>query len=448
METKQEDRLIYLQDLLFVVLYRYKQILWAMVALALLLGIGSAVTGMAALRDEAANAAAVEQYQIALDDYEDQKTQVNLQLERLEAELEEHAEYVGKSAYMQLDPYAHYEARVQLGVHTADDPAQTGAAYLLAAYRMHLTSQTVQQALAQAVGVGVADIDLLQVIEQEEDANTLCVRVKCDTNERASAALEVLKTQLDLASTQLQQQVGDHGLLVVEASAAQCTDMEVARAHTEVQQRIKTLREEYERLKKEAALITAPVLQIATAKSVIKRSVILAVVGAVVGAMLVAVWAWIVHLFDTHVYSARLLRNQTGVKILGCVAKGKHNKITAWLRKMEGRDTGDTAQRVQVLAADVRNRCGDSGMLLVTGDADVYSRESVVEALRAAMPGVQVEDKGSLLREAAAIEALAKCDAVLLVEQCGVSQYAGVEETCKKVVDYDKNIVGCILLGG
>ncbi len=447
METRQNDRLIYLKDLLFVVLYRYKQILCAMVIVALLLGIGNMVKGMAIVSDDAANTAAAEQYQAAIADYEERKMQLQHMLAKKDAELQAHNEYMAQSIYMNLNPYTHYEARMKIGVNAAEGETDR-AAYLLSAYQMLLTSQQTQEALAQAVNVDVREIGYLQNVAKTIGAETFVVAVKFDTQEGAQTLLDVMEAQLTAARHQLTEQVGSHTLLLMEKTASLRADMTIAEDRAAATERQTALQDEYNALVLEQASLQAPVLQLNTVSTVLKRSALLAVFGAIAVVALIAVWAWVVHVFDTRVYSVRILQNQTGVKVLGGIAGKKRNVIVQLLCKLEDRDTMEPEARAQVLATDVRNRCGSAEMLLVTGDADPQSRATIVEALREAMPSVQVEDNGSLLRDVSAVDALAKSNAVVLVEQCGKSHYNHINEELDVIADYEKTFIGCILLGG
>ena len=124
------------------------------------------------------------------------------------------------------------------------------------------------------------------------------------------------------------------------------------------------------------------------------------------------------------------------------------NPVDRLLMKLEGRDVTEPEVRAKLLAADIRNRCGDISGLLVTGDAEASSRKLLVDALQNAMQGIQVEDNGSLFGSVSAVESLAKCDAVVFVEQCECSLYANVEKEAEMVADYGKKLIGCVLLDG
>ena len=72
--------------------------------------------------------------------------------------------------------------------------------------------------------------------------------------------------------------------------------------------------------------------------------------------------------------------------------------------------------------------------------------EKVVATLTQALPGRTVICGGSLLESLTAIEALPKCDAVLLVERCGLSRYSQVGAQMEAVAGVNKKLLGCVVV--
>ena len=72
--------------------------------------------------------------------------------------------------------------------------------------------------------------------------------------------------------------------------------------------------------------------------------------------------------------------------------------------------------------------------------------EAVVKALTQTMPGRTLISGGNLLESLTAIEALPKCDAVLLVERCGVSRYSQINAQMQAIQGVNKQLLGCVVL--
>jgi hypothetical protein len=185
-------------------------------------------------------------------------------------------------------------------------------------------------------------------------------------------------------------------------------------------------------------------VQAGSVKSVVKKTVIFAVLGAIVGAFLTVCFLWVVHITSDKVYAARNLHNRTGIKVIGTLGGEKKNPVDRLVNRLEGRNP-DSLQTSPV-AVDIRCRAKTVKHLLITGSGDTADREALVKLVAQTMPGIVVEDKGSILREAQALEALAACDAVALVETVGVSGYRNIEKQATIIEDYGTELLGCVLL--
>ena len=132
------------------------------------------------------------------------------------------------------------------------------------------------------------------------------------------------------------------------------------------------------------------------------------------------------------------------MKTLARVSVPAKGPVDLFLRKAEGRATEDTGAALTLAAADIRLRCGEIRKLLITGGADA---SGLAQALQAQMPNLQIT-VGDILTDPAALEGLQSCDAVVLAEQCGLSTYSAVELRRELAADYEKQLLGCVLIGG
>jgi hypothetical protein len=124
------------------------------------------------------------------------------------------------------------------------------------------------------------------------------------------------------------------------------------------------------------------------------------------------------------------------------------SKITRWLMRLEGRDCTNAQVRLELIAADVSNRCKDIRTLLVAGSVDAQLRTALEDVLRKRLDGVRLVGVADVLDSVDALEALRDCDGVLLVEQCEVSRYATIAQQAEVIEDYGKKLLGCVLYGG
>ena len=98
MEQQKEPQMVYIKDLLFTVLYRWKAVLAVTLALALALGgLGFLLTGNPS-REELQKQ----------ESYNTQKAVYDQRIAALEKSVAERQAHLAQSLLMQLDPYNHY----------------------------------------------------------------------------------------------------------------------------------------------------------------------------------------------------------------------------------------------------------------------------------------------------------------------------------------------------
>lgn len=447
MENQKEEQMIYLKDLIFAALHRWKTVLVVAVIFALLLGGMQGVKGLSALKAPVDPA----QQQAAQEAYEEAKASLAQHVQAAQENIEQQQAYLEASLRMQLDPYCHYEAALSLYVKT-DYQILPGMSYqapdktvdVLKAYEAFLNGGTVAQALADKLATESRFVTELLEVKWVEKTNTLTVSLQLPTQEAAQTVLTVLEEQIAGAGEQIEKNVSAHSAVIAEQSVNTKLDMELAQTQKDAYLLLDELETELEEAQKALAAVAPPAAQTGSLKAVVKKAIIFAVVGGVLGVFLTVAVIWVAHIGTDKVYAARNLSNRTGVKVIATLSCEKKNPVDRMVYRLEGR--GVDAPDLVVAATDIRCRAKDVKRLLITGSGDAADRESLVQAVAAAMPGVQVEDKGGILRNADALEALSACDTVVLVEKCGMSGYTDIQKQVKIIDDYGAKLLGCVLM--
>lgn len=444
MENQRDERVIFIKDLLFAALYQWRKILIVAVALAALASVYASVTEW----EKASSAPSAKTKQELLERYQEEKSLIEHRIDSVTAQIESQEDYIAKSPVMSMDPNATYQAGLDFTVQT-DYQILPGMNYqnidntntLLRAYCAALNGDQLFGPLAEISDIPVKYVpEIVSVFDNSAANRTVRLTLTADTQQKAQALLDKAKEVLQTAQGQIRNSVGEHQLEIVSSSVSERLDTALAEAQTAALDRLETLYTTREDLKKQLSGLKAPQFGV---KASMKIVVLYAVIGGFLGAAIVMFIAWIAHIVSGKVYSARTLTNRTGIKVLGCVAgPGKVCRLDAWLRALEGRSVAESM--MAVAAANVRNHT--SGKLLLIGDADDEGREQIRAALNAA--GVQATACGSPLRSVEALDALAACDSVVLVEKCGVSRYNNVSAEIQLVLDQGKSLSGCVLLDG
>lgn len=442
MQKKNEEQLVYIKDLVFAALRGWKAIVAAALVLGLLLGGMQVVSGMSA------GGSAVPEETLAQSTAD--KEALTELLEIAKKNKENHQTYLSQSVLMQLDPYSHYEVTISLYAKT-DYQILPGMNYqnpdatkdVLKTYERALLGSEGVNAVMQALQVENQYASELMTSKTDDRSNTMVLTVKLPTQEQGEAVLQALLAQVDVIRAQVKEGMGAHTLTVTGQSVTAKVDADLADAQAKRRARTAELNKAIAEAKEAVAAVEIPVAQKTGLKSILKKGIIFAVLGAVVGAFLTVCVLWVMHITSDKVYAARNLTNRTGVKVIGTVGCEKKNCIDRLIYRLEGRSEWDL--QASPVAVDVCCRAKQAKHLLITGSGDQKDREALVQEIAKQLPDTRVEDCGSILCSAEALKALAACDAVLLVEANGVSKYTDVEKQTEIICDYEKNILGCVL---
>lgn len=431
MEKNKNEQVIFVKDLVFSAFYKWRWIVAMALVFALVLG---GIAGIIQWK----NTSNATSENAEASNAETKKQQLDKAVEDAQMMVASQEEYNLNSIIMNLNPYSVYKATLQLTVLTNDDimheAADTTSA-VLQAYSAHLNSDKVIDTLAQQMKMESKYLaELITTANSGSTTKSLTVNVVYPDKAGAEAILNGLKAELEKAAVEITEKMGEHSYSYA-TSVDERVDLTIIDKQNEAIKRQDTLL---------AALATAQ--QQRDALDGFPLSVVLfAVLGAFLGAALVAGYACFKHIISNKVYSARVLRNRTGLRVLDCVpANGKKNAIDQWLRKLEGRSLDENC--LNVAAANVRNYCLNANNVLITGDCSQADMAPVADALKNL--GVNVAVGGSLLRDPSALEKLPSCDCVLLIEKCGCSEYANILLSAERIADQNKPLLGCVLIEG
>lgn len=431
MEKMQTERTVYLKDLVFSALYCWKWILVAMLVFGLLLG------GMELQRKQDTvelNAISVTpEKQLKID-------QLNSTITETQSMIEQRTQYLEESVLMKVDPYNVYTAgKVYFVVQQPEVSEQLEfGSVILQNYINAFNESSAIETAAKTLDIPQWAISELITLSVNSNGG-LSVTVLGRTAEEAKAVAEAVCQIVEKQQEEVISRTVQHTLTSLPFSTGPRVNTGLYNQQTSAKQVLTTLTNSLTAAKTELAKLTPTELVQREPKVLL-----FAVAGAAIGAFLVCALAWIGHISVNKIYSGRTLKNSTGVRLLGCVAEGrKYDPVTRWLRKLEGRSQyGQT----DVVAANIRNRCESGTNLLFLGNYDAQWIQPMVKKLEengircvlCADPAVTVQ----------VYEALPNCDAVVLVETCGVSRYDSVLWEMETVTDHKKELLGCVLIGG
>ena len=416
MNKERDEQVIFIKDLIFSILYRWRKILIAAIVVAVLMGGLSAVLGLIGGNSDASSNSA------------------------LRDSARSQAEYLENSVLMNIDPHHVGKATANVSILAETFSAEgsneltsyIGA--LLNGYSTAITNCLGTEEAAQALELTTADLlELVTVstaIHGPADG-TLSVYAYHSDLEKAEQIIEYILEKLPATTEMLKDSVANHTTSTVTASGIR-PDLTLLERQTKALKTLDDMRTALDRLPAEETGITFS----------LKGILLNAIIGAFLGGCLAVGVILVSHFSSTKVYSARTLTAWTGIKVLSC-AEGTRPKgaIDRWLRKLEGR-AEETA--LPVAATIAANYAVENADFLIC--ADPACPEAVHKALVQKIPTAKL--CGTVMEDISAVEALPGCGAVLLVAVCGKTRYSDISRQMQLIHDQNKPLVGCIVIDG
>ena len=176
-----------------------------------------------------------------------------------------------------------------------------------------------------------------------------------------------------------------------------------------------------------------------------------AVIGLVLGVILVAGAAVVKFLTSGLVYSAKDLKSTCNLPVLGTLAGAaarKAVKLDAKLNKLEGRPDGSRDdETVRLIAATIASRAPKADRILVTGDLPAEQLSALTAQLQAAdtLRNRKLTCAESVLVSSTAVLEVNAADAVVLVADCSCSRYSSVNDQKEQIARLGKTVLGCVV---
>lgn len=451
--TNTYEQEIDLKDLMFAVLHKWRPILLTAVILAVVLGGYKAVSVYKQQNDAEIIKESEETYEEALKVYEKNKETCEREIDNLLTDIDNQQKYLEESILMNMSAYDVWEADTELFVKT-DYVIMPNMVYqnvdytntILSAYKSALTNTEFLDDIAEKAGIETRY--LKELIDITAADNLITIKVKHNEEKAAKTLMKDILKGVEASQAKIAESIGAHTVSTVNSSIGSMVDLDLAGMQKTERDRLIELNDSLEAKQAEQEELEEPKKAATSASAAVRSGVKYAVLGGVLGAFMVIFYCCVVFLMSDKLYSEKELRNRFKLKILGVLPAGKPAKgIDAWLNRLEGRTCKDESQAYSLIAANIRNYAESAGTLLVAGNA----REELIKTAAGRIAkelgnGVEVIAGGDLLQNVNALKLLPEVDGVVLVEQCSVSNYGKIELEIEKVLDLQKEVIGCVVL--
>lgn len=452
-----------LKDLMFAVLHKWRSILLVAIVAAVLLGGVKAVMTYQSQNDEETVKAAEEQYEEDLHSYERNKETMERELGNLQTDIENQQNYLEKSVLMNMSPYDIYEARADIFVKT-DYEIMPGMVYqnvdytdtILQTYQSVMTSVAFLSHIAESTGIDVQYLQELIQIERGSTVvgntskltNLLTVTVKNSSKKDAEAVLKKLLEGIESLQVNITANIGEHTVNIVNKSTGATVDLALADRQREQNNQLISLQQSLEEKQQALNDLEEPAKLTSASTATLKSGIKYGVLGGVLGGFMIVFFVCVVFVMSDKVYSSKELRRRSNVKVLGVfpVSGKRAGAVDRLLNRLEGKVFAGTEEdEAALIAANISNYAGEIKKILVTGTIAEDRIAHVARLLADRLSGIEVVSGQNMLKDVETIKVLPSCGGVVLVEQAGLTTYSMMGQEMEKVVDLQKEIVGCIV---
>ncbi len=437
MYTNQNERVLRLRDLVLGARCRWRQVLTAAVAGALLLGLGAGILAGLWANDLQAQQQAQAEFQRQYEAYAAKLEYLQEDIERLRSYTAQQQRYLKESVLMNIDPYCSFGASWNLYV------TSTAAAsdVLLLAYQTELSSSDALQAVAQQVQVSSKYLKELFSIRMNTDSDGkpnhfLTVTIRYPNGEGAMEILEAMHSLVPEIQRRLRQSLGSHTVSHSFTGAVCGVDLDLANHQRSEANRLSQYETSLQAQETALEGLRPPISMSMTSVEAVLLGLAGLFCGAVLGWGAGLVWQCFRIAGQGLVLSAVELEENLGIRVLGTVASGspKGSWDQRFLRK-KGLMLQNTPENNALVAAAVAAVRKNGKAILIAGQG----AQGVRQAL-GSLPDISC--CGEFFGEPGALE---KAEAVILAVSRGKTRYEDLNRQLRWIREEKKPLLGLLL---
>lgn len=487
----EQEEEIDLVSLLFTVLHKYRQmaaaalvcaVLFAGVAVAKNISWNAAIQKAAEEGETAPRTSAQQTYEEDMVEYREAQNKRDTDVQSYNQQLRDNErsqqtvqfnidnaeEYMEKSVLNSIDPYNVYNARADLYV-TTDYKIMPGMDYqnpdytssVLSVYTSLLTNHEAISAIAEQFNMEEQYMRELVSVWGDDSTRLLSISINAASEEDATAILDAVIARMNGPYETIESTVGHHSITLLSrtSSVTVSTDLRYQQQNTRdnltsLQNQMTDLQAQHDLLEQniQKADLDLAALEVPKEPGDGNSSLVkFAVIGFVLGVILVAGAAVVKFLTAGLVYSAKDLKSTCNLPVLGTLAGAaarKAVKLDAKLNKLEGRPDGSRDdETVRLIAATIASRAPKADRILVTGDLPAEQLSALTAQLQAAdtLRSRKLTCAESVLVSSTAVLEVNAADAVVLVADCSCSRYSSVNDQKEQIARLGKTVLGCVV---
>ena len=456
MQTNRDyEPKISVKDLFFHLCYRWRIILIAELAGAILLGAYQHLS-IQKIHDEGKLTTEEKQYEIDLQYYQDSVINAQNNIRTYTSLIQETEDYMNGSVYMSLDSknewvaIKRFSVKVDQAVLDAlpesvqEDPAD----HVMAAYTYTLKSNLDAGEMEALLGTGRKEyIDELVGIWSDDAANTITVQVIGESEEKVTGQLEYFIDRLFTVSAPKAQEICAHTLSLLVEDCYSRTDSSLSSKQEKNNQQIISWQELLKKQRETLNGLEEKKGPVRPGKHIVRYVVI----GFILGAFLLLAIYMAKYICGGKLNDVGEVSERYDLPVYGEFAHSRARRpgkgLDKLFEKWEFRHAVTDAKVVEGTISALLSERFAGKKVLLAGTCAQRKLDALGDGLKRQLSGAcEISAQGDLPVNAGAVSTCKDADAVILVEEKYVSRITSIGQAAEQLGIADVSVVGCIIL--
>ena len=407
-------------------------------------------------------------YQVSKDLYVRNKETLESDISNIEESIKKQKSYNENSILMKIDPFNEYKGYISYYIKT-DYKILPNMVYqnidntnsILQTYILTSLYGDMYDYLIENLNINIDSKFLKELIKINGDRDTKIINIDIISNEPSLclSLFNLIQEYFDKKQTSIANDIGEHSIICVENSLQTIIDLDLDTIQKNNISAITKYENRLAEKKSQMHTMVPAAKTVITYAMIIKSAVKYAALGLFIGVILVMGMLLLYILISDKVIDANEFRNRYRLKVLGMIESTKNEKrlfgfVDNLIRKIEGKSNYKLNEKdqIKILSSNLKAICSRNKLfncdIYFTGTVDSDEIKTICNLINDSMEDFtcNIIIGENINKSVHAIDQLEGCDAVIIVEKIGSSNYNDVSRLVESINDREKNVIGTILI--
>lgn len=459
-QTEEKKDSIDIKLMFYAGLRKWKAMIIASVFIAILLGAYAIISGVSESRDNYANWEQVVQIRDGKLKYSNSMEKAELDNVTIIKKISDQQEYLDKSIYINLDPYDINCAEAEYYIST-DYKILPGMDYqnidytdtIARSYVSLLGNADIMNEIAEKFGT--QNRYLKEILDIYVSNRILTIKVIHSDSDTAQQILESVVSYLPSIGDDITKNIAEHSLGMINKTLFSYIDLNLIDRQNEQNALLQSLNQtktENDNIIDDATYklreLGKDEIALNGDTNLVKKTIKYILLGIIAGILLVYVYGCVIYVISDRIYIGNEIAERFGLKIVGKLASGKNkNAVDRCISKAEGRSYDNTSIiNYQIIAENIMGMKDKYSSIYITGSISDVEIKNLSKKIIPLLTGINIKAGSDIFNNPEAVKGLSESEAVLLVEQCGISRYSVILEEINKAEWFGKPVIGFVII--